>query len=37
MLKGKVALVTGSTSGIGPGSRAVTGIALSVDGGWTAQ
>jgi hypothetical protein len=37
MRKDKVALVTGSKSGIGPGSRAVTGIALSVDGGWSAQ
>jgi NAD(P)-dependent dehydrogenase (short-subunit alcohol dehydrogenase family) len=30
-LAGKVAPVTGSTSGIG------LGIALTVDGGWTAQ
>ena len=31
MLKGKVAVVTGSTSGIG------LGAVLPVDGGWTAQ
>jgi hypothetical protein len=30
MLKGKVAIVTGSTSGIGR-------VPLSIDGGWTAQ
>jgi NAD(P)-dependent dehydrogenase (short-subunit alcohol dehydrogenase family) len=31
VLKGKSAVVTGSTSGIG------LGIALPIDGGWTAQ
>ena len=39
-LVGKVALVTGSTSGIGWGSDAAASItvaALPVDGGWTAH
>ena len=46
MLKGKTALVTGSTSGIGlgiaralaaAGANSFTGAALPVDGGWTAH
>lgn len=36
MLKGKSAIVTGSTSGVGL-AIAITGAALPVDGGWTAQ
>ena len=43
MLKGKTALVTGSTSGIGLGIPAsdagasITGAILPIDGGWTAH
>jgi NAD(P)-dependent dehydrogenase (short-subunit alcohol dehydrogenase family) len=38
MFKGRSAIVTGSTSGIGLGIAAqIRGIGLPVDGGWTAQ
>jgi len=43
-LDGKVALVTGSTSGIGlavflcsDAASEIPGASLSIDGGWTAQ
>jgi hypothetical protein len=43
MLKGKTALVIGSTSGIGLGilasyaAASITGAILPIDGGWTAH
>ncbi len=40
MIKGKIALVTGTAGGIGlaaDAAAAITGAILPVDGGWTAH